>query len=73
MAQLADDPVTDLLEDLGNVGVVGWFGFDKVGFEALVAATEVNALKEVAMGCRLPAPLIWRCPRRIGGTTRSQR
>ena len=46
MAQLTDHPVTDLLKDHGNVGIAGWFHFDKAGLEGLVAAIEVNALKE---------------------------
>ncbi len=46
LAQLANDPVADLLENLGNVGIAGRFGFDKAGLEAHFAAIEVDALKE---------------------------
>ena len=38
--------MADLLEDLGNVGIAGRFGFDKVWLEARFGTIEVDALKE---------------------------
>jgi hypothetical protein len=46
MAELTDDPVTNLLQDLGNVGIAEWFDCDKVRLEAHVATIEVDTLKE---------------------------
>ncbi len=45
-AQLADHPVTDLLEDRGKVDIAGRFRFEKAGSEVRAAAIEVDALKE---------------------------
>src|SRR5882724_3525555 len=44
--QRADDPPTDLLEDLGNVRIAGRHALDKARLAALVGAIEVDALKE---------------------------
>jgi hypothetical protein len=45
-AQLTDDPVADLLEDLGNVGIARRLDFDKAGLEGCFGTIEVDALKE---------------------------
>ena len=41
-----DDPPTDVLDPVCNVGIARRFGFDKAGREILVDAIEGNALKE---------------------------
>ena len=45
-AQLTDDPVANLLEDLGNVGIAGRLDFDKARLEVRFGTIEVDALKE---------------------------
>ena len=42
----ADDPPTDLLEDLGNVRIAGRLALDKARLEACLGAIEIDALKE---------------------------
>jgi hypothetical protein len=44
--QCADDPPTDLPEDLGNVRIAGRLALDKPGLEARLYAIEVDALQE---------------------------
>jgi hypothetical protein len=45
--------VTNLLEDLGNIGITGWFGCDKAGLEAHVTPIEVDTLKEDDMKMKI--------------------
>jgi hypothetical protein len=45
-AQLTDDPVADLLEDLGNGGSTGGLDFDKAGLEVRCGTIEGSALTE---------------------------
>src|SRR5436309_7382009 len=47
--QLTDDPVTDLLEDRGNVGITGRLALEKARRAALVGAIEIDPLEEDAM------------------------
>jgi hypothetical protein len=46
LAQLADDPTTDLLDYVCNVGIAGWIDLDKTQLEALVSAIKKDALDE---------------------------
>ena len=46
MTERADDPPTDLLEDLGNVRIAGRLALDKARLEARLGAIELDALKE---------------------------
>ena len=45
-AERADDPPTDLLDHVCNVGIAGWLTRDKAGFETLVRTIEKNALHD---------------------------
>jgi hypothetical protein len=49
MAELANDPVADLLDHGGDVSIAGRLTRDKPGLEARLGAIEVDALKEDAM------------------------
>src|SRR5262249_23605216 len=49
LAELTDDPVTDLLEDCGDVRIAGRLAREKAGLEAVVGAIEVDPLEEDAM------------------------
>ena len=42
----ADDPLTDLLEDLGNIGIAGRLVLDKAWFETLVCPLEKDPLDD---------------------------
>src|SRR5713101_863014 len=44
--QRADDPPTDLLEDLGNVRIAGRLDLDKARLEALVGPIKIDPFKE---------------------------
>ena len=46
MTERADDPPTDLLEDLGNVRIAGRLDLDKARLEALVGPIEIGPLQE---------------------------
>ena len=49
LAELADDPMADLRDDRGNIGIGGRLACDKTWREARLSAIEVDALKEDAM------------------------
>jgi hypothetical protein len=46
LAQLADDPTTDLLDSVCNVSIAGWIGLDKTRLETLVSAIKKDALDD---------------------------
>jgi hypothetical protein len=46
LTERADDPPTDLLENLGNVRIAGRLDLDKARLEALVSPIEIGSLKE---------------------------
>jgi hypothetical protein len=46
MAELADDPPTDLLDHVCNVGIAGRLTLEKAGCETLVRAIEKNTLHD---------------------------
>ena len=45
-AERADDPPTDLLDHVCNVGIAGRLALEKAGFEALVGTIEKHALHD---------------------------
>src|SRR5215831_17493309 len=47
--QRTDDPVTDLLEDRGDVDIARWLAREKAGFAPFVGAIEVDPLHKDAM------------------------
>jgi hypothetical protein len=49
LAELAHDPMADLRDDRGNIGIGGRLACDKAWHEARLSAIEVDALKEDAM------------------------
>jgi hypothetical protein len=49
LAELADDPMADLRDDRGNIGIGGRLACDKAWREARLSAIEVDAFKEDAM------------------------
>src|SRR4029453_18912231 len=49
LAELAHDPMADLRDDRGHIGIGGRLACDKTWREARLSAIEVDALKEDAM------------------------
>ncbi len=46
MAERADHPPTDVLDNVCHVGIAGRFALDKLGFQTLVRAIEKHALND---------------------------
>ena len=49
MAERADDPMTDLLDDGGDVNIGRWLILDKLGLAARCGAIEIDTFKEEEM------------------------
>jgi hypothetical protein len=46
MAELPDDPPTDLLDHLGHIGIAGRLDLEKAGFAPLIWASEIDPLQK---------------------------
>src|SRR5262249_30479032 len=52
-AQLTDNPSTDLLDHVGDVGIGRWLACEKAGFATCVGALKVDPLQEDAMAMKV--------------------